>query len=146
VSFDQQAQLEALKSVKQVTEDTGRRFRAALTAWMAALRERLTTAGGLFFVLGAGAGLAGLIAAVVWLRRRAGETWRGFRMRWRGGEALVRRDAGRLLARFAGLPVPASDRAVVEALQRLRYGARPTWGDPAPVLRLAKAVLARGPR
>jgi transglutaminase-like putative cysteine protease len=146
VSFDQQAQLEALKSVKQVTEDTGRRFRVALTAWMAALRERLTTAGGIFAVLGAGAGLAGLFAAVVWLRRRAGETWRGFRMRWRGGEALVRRDAGRLLARFAGLPLPASDRAVVEALQRLRYGARTTWGDPAPVLRLAKAVLARGPR
>jgi transglutaminase-like putative cysteine protease len=144
VSFDQQAQLETLKSVKQVTEDTGRRLRASLVALMAEWRERLATPRGLASVAGGFVGVGVMMAALLVLRRRARDFWRHFRLRWRGGEALVRRDAGQLLARLAGRELPASERVIIDALQRLRFGARETWGDPTSVLRLARALAARG--
>lgn len=146
VSFDQQAQFEALRSVKAVTQATGVRFSAAWRAWREGLQARLTTPRGallvaVVFVAGVGLGVTGFL-----LRRRLGDAWRQCRLRWRGGEALVRRDAGRLLARFEGRPISDSERAVVLELQRLRFGSRVSWGDPTPILRLARAVLAQSPR
>lgn len=146
VSFDQQAQLEALKSVKEATQDTGRRFSAAWRAWRDDLLGGVATPRGALLAALTFGGVLGLAFGWFILRRWLGDAWREFRLRSRGGEAWVRRDAGRLLARFAGRSLADSERAVVQGLQRLRFGPRASWGDPTPILRLARAVLARLPR
>jgi transglutaminase-like putative cysteine protease len=143
VNFDQRAQVETLKAVKEATENSGRQLRAALTdvverlkAWLAAPWDGRRLAK-LLGVLAGGAG-------VVW-------GWRGFGRGWwwrfrRATSARpddpVRARAGGWLRALAETPAarPASADVVAD-LQRLRFGARATWPEPEPVFRRARQAL-----
>jgi transglutaminase-like putative cysteine protease len=143
VSFDQRAQLETLRAVKDVTEGSGAWARAALErlgaqceAWLRAPWSGRRWAGllGIALVLAAGARL-------------------GWRYRFSIGRALggrrrgdpVRVAAGRWLARLRARSGgdASGDAGVVAELQRLRYGARETWPEPTAVFRRARQVSRR---
>ncbi|MBI4624707.1 MAG: DUF3488 domain-containing protein [Verrucomicrobia bacterium] len=153
VSFDQRSQAETLKAVKEATQNSGRRLRAAIERAAATLKAWIAEpwdARRLAVVLGALAALAGLW----WLGRKFGRAgWR----RLVGGHSgrhgdPVRREAGQWLAR---LREPAHDEGrmtndegarVVADLQRLRFGARATWPEPERVFRRARRALREARR
>ena len=143
VNFDQRAQVETLKAVKEATENSGKQLRAALTqlvdsmkAWLTApwdARRLAKLLGG----LAAGVGLA-------WGWRTFGLGWW---RRFRSATAAhpgdpVRARAGGWLRALAELPGTGPETADVRVeLQRLRFGARATWPDPEPVFRRARQAL-----
>jgi len=143
VSFDQQSQFETLAAVKDVTQTTTRRVRAALVALAADLRawaaepwdaRRFAT------VLGSLA--AGV--ALLWLWAAFGrERWRGWR-RGRGPrrDDPVRREAGHWLHLLSGYrSLDAESQVVCAELQRIRFGPRPTWTPPEKTFRRARQAL-----
>jgi transglutaminase-like putative cysteine protease len=147
VNFDARSQGETLAAVKTVTQATGRRAREILEAAVAAMKAWIVRPWDMRRV----AELAALIAAAVgtgWLVRRLKGAIFDLRLRSRGRrEDPVRREAARLLARlpvkFSGEGAGVSDVAVDQAraeLERLRFGARESWVEPAAVLRRAKQV------
>ena len=142
VSFDQRSQAEALKAVKEATQNTGKRLRAALEGAVDGIKTWLTSPWDLRRLIRVLAGVTGL-GALVWFWRNFGQTW--WRAWPRGSGARrddpVRREAGRWLTRL--VPYRAVDAdlgGVVADLQRVRFGARGTWPDPAGVFRRARQV------
>ncbi len=143
VSFDQRSQAETLKAVKEATQNTGRQLRATLEGMVEELKAWLTSpwdGSRAARVLGVVAGLA----AVAWLWREYGRMWWRTWPRGRGArrDDPVRREAGRWLARLAAAPDrEAESRRVWAELQRVRFGARPTWPEPAGVFRRARQAV-----
>ncbi|MDP3071335.1 MAG: DUF3488 and transglutaminase-like domain-containing protein [Opitutaceae bacterium] len=142
VSFDQQAQAEALQAVKDVARSSGREVRERLEAVVAAIKGWLAAPWGWTRGLGV-AGVVALAGAAVWLLGRFGPgLWRRLALR-RGvrGEDPVRREAGRWLGRL-GQAEPAPEHAEVRAdLLRLRFGARASWAKPEAVFRRARQTV-----
>ena len=143
VNFDQRTQLALVQSLRDATNDLGAALRFSFDrAWLSVrawLRRpwdvrRLLTWAGVF------AGAA--VAVELW--RRAGRTW-WWRLRGthRHGRAdPVRRRAGRLLKKLAETRGSGVEgRKAVADLQRLRYGPRVTWPEPAAVFRRARRAL-----
>lgn len=138
VSFDDRAQAEALRTVKEVARDSGRwlvdglaRHVDSARAWLAAPWDARRWSFGL--------GLLGLLALVVW-------TLRTGRWRWRGGNQRrpdpVRREAARwleLLRRETGGDL--TNWRVAAELERLRFGAPATWPDPARTFSEARRAV-----
>ncbi|HVU23562.1 MAG TPA: DUF3488 and transglutaminase-like domain-containing protein [Opitutus sp.] len=150
VNFDQQSQLDTLKSVKEATEASGRRVREALRRLAEALRSWVTRP---WHSARSAVGLA-VVAAVL-----AGAVWAAMNRRWlrfalrlgsraRQGDA-VRIEAGRWLVRLRaqtrGERQETGD-AVIADLQRLRFGARETWGEPLAIFRHARMLSKRTKR
>jgi transglutaminase-like putative cysteine protease len=137
VNFDQQAQVETLKSIKSGTELSSRWLRTqtlnaarwvkywALAPWNTARLFKLTAV------------LAG-IAAASWMFVTG--RWRLASVGRRKGLDPVRREAGRWLVRLEG---PEN---LVADLQRLRYGPAPTWPRPTDVFRRARRAASSSPR
>lgn len=144
VNFDQQAQVHAFRSAKDAAKAAGRELRRRLGRWAAALESwwrapwDVRRVGGLL-ALAVGA----LLLARWWRRLRVRLLQHPFwRPRGRRDDP-VRREAGRWLQRLAGSP-PAPDALPVCAeLQRLRFGHRATWPDPADVFRRARQTAWR---
>ncbi len=123
VSFDQSSQVETLKALKEVTQNSGTRLREAVrgslqtfTAWLSQpwdLRRVLSWLSG-----------AGLVVAVAFVWRRFGRVW--WRVGWRPKGARhedpVRREAGRWLVRLRQGGDEANATEVISHLQRLRFG------------------------
>ncbi len=141
VSFDQRSQLETLKAMKNATENSGRRLRQAMEEMMASAKAWLTSPWDLHR-FGQLAATIGSVAALVWLWRSFGRGWwRGLRRRGRRDDP-VRREAGLWLSRLRGAPQNQTlDATVIPNLQRLRFGARPSWPEPEGVFRRARRVL-----
>lgn len=139
VSFDQQSQMETLKAVKTATQATSKELREWLTARVEALKEWLLSPWDVRRV----ATLAGAWAAALalwWGWRLYGRGWWRRTVTRSGGRHgdPVRREAGRWLQRINESETRVSDEAVKTALQRLRYGPRPTWDDPEKTFRRAQ--------
>lgn len=135
VNFDQRTQLETLKALKSTTQESGKRLREALERAVEKVKTWLqgpwdaprvaAWAGGLALLIGAG-----------WAARRFRFSIFDFRSgRRRAAHELVRAEAGLWLGRLRGLPVEA---ALIEDLQRLRYGATASWAEPSAVFRRAR--------
>ena len=127
VSFDDRAQAEALRTVKEAARDSSRWLVDRVSAWADSARDWLS---GPWDARrwSAGAATVGAIAFIVWIlvtgrwRWRAGGVWR---------PDPVRREAARWLAalrRAAGGDI--SSWHVAADLERLRFGAPATWPDP----------------
>jgi protein-glutamine gamma-glutamyltransferase len=148
VSFDQQSQQETLRAVKQATETSGRQIRAWMEQGVRAVRGWVTAP---WDVRRAGH-VIGVLAATVLLTlalREAGRAgWRWLRRR-RGGdrEDPVRREAGEWLRRLSASScrIPQAPQVTAD-LQRLRFGARESWGDSEAVLRRARQVVREARR
>jgi hypothetical protein len=170
VNFDARSQEETLAAVKTATQNTGRRVRELLQDFAAAVKAWLAgpwDARRLARVLAAGLGGA----AVIWTARNFRFLNLDFRLGRGRREDPVRREAGRLLARLRaresdeGRGVSGEPRAGARGqwrgasgpeggevartraeLERLRFGARETWVEPAAVLRRARRAVRRGGR
>ncbi len=157
VNFDQQSQLETLKAVKTASENSGRRVREALERWVRGLKGWVAApwSGGRAAIV-----LAMLTAALglgwaawnfrVWIFdfRFGGSRARVDAVRVEAGrwlQRLRRAEGGRQSGGDVGLALRenAERAAVVAALQRLRFGARETWGDAAGVFRRARRAVRR---
>jgi hypothetical protein len=148
VSFDQRAQAETLKAVKEATENSGRRLRQALEDFTADLKAWLLEPWSLGRAARAGAAVALLAGAGWWWRRHGGDWWRRRVRRGggRGGEP-VRREAALWLARLRAARGPdAGADPVMAQLQRIRFGARATWAEPGTVFRQARRALREARR
>lgn len=143
VSFDQRSQAETLKAVKEATQNTGKRLRASLEGVVETIKTWLTSPWDL-------PRAARLLAAVValgvvaWCWREFGRSWW---QRWPRGRGArrddpVRREAGRWLVRLDAYRKFGDEvGGVVTELQRVRFGARPTWPEPARVFQRARRAL-----
>ncbi|HTL67602.1 MAG TPA: DUF3488 and transglutaminase-like domain-containing protein [Lacunisphaera sp.] len=138
VNFDSRTQVQMIEQVKSFTADSGQALRAWLEdaskrmrAWLA----RPWNAARVGRVAGAFAAGGAALWALVGLLRLGWERWLG----WRRPQEFdpVRRRAGRWLALVRPLPQAGE---VVADLQRLRYGRRETWPEPAGVFRRARAA------
>jgi hypothetical protein len=82
---------------------------------------------------------------MIWWWRAHGRAWSRGVFRWRRGrgtEHPVRREAGYWLARLAAGETRGPEMAaVVNELQRLRFGASATWVEPEKTFRLVRRVL-----
>ncbi len=142
VSFDQRSQAETLKALKEATQNSGKRLRAELQAALVAAKAWLAGPWDFRRFARVGAGTV-LPAGLGWLWRMLGRRW--WQRLWRANgprhEDPVRREAGRWLRRLEaeGAPDAAAVEAIAE-LQRLRFGARATWGEPTRVFRRARAA------
>jgi transglutaminase-like putative cysteine protease len=148
VNFDQRSQAETLKAVKEATQNTGKRLRAALEESVADLKAWLSSPWDLQRVARIIGGAAAL-ALIVWLGREIARGWWRLWPRGRGArrDDPVRREAGRWLQRLAVRADPGEERGrVVADLQRIRFGARSTWSDPAAVFRRARGELREARR
>lgn len=125
VSFDDRAQAEALRAVKDATRDTGRRLTEAFAAWTSAAREWLA---GPWNVRRWLIWIGGALAAVLLVRLGAALRWsRVVRRR----QDPVRREAGRWLVRLRSeIGGDLSGWRVAADLERLRFGPPDTWPDP----------------
>lgn len=149
VSFDQQAQVQTLRSAKEIVQESLQRFRLRLQersegvkAWLRGPWDfgRMTRVA----VVLLGAALSAW--AGVRLRRLIRD-W-SFRRRPQKLEHPIRREAGRWLLKFEVRRVGAShrqdsDEGLVSDLQRLRYGASRTWPDAAAVFKRARKFTAK---
>lgn len=148
VNFDARSQEQTLTAVKDATQSFGRGVREALEAW--ASRIRTWAAGPWDFQrVGGVATVIAMFVALGWMVR----IWRreGGLSRWstRGrGEDPVRKEAGRWLVRLGD---DSTDNSMLDdvgpelmqtrtELQRLRFGAKATWTEPALILRRAREV------
>ena len=137
VNFDQQAQVDTARAVKEATDSSGKWLRDVIGAGVARVRAWAAAPWGVARLVRAGTASA-IAAALIWL---------GSSGRWRlaslgrGGKIdPIRREAGRWLTRV-DLVEP-----VTPDLQRLRYGPAPTWPDPAEVFRKARHAAASSRR
>ena len=143
VSFDQRSQAETLKAVKEATQNSGRWLRAAFDGAAEGIRSWLTAPWEVRRVarlLGMGAGLA----LVIWFWREFGQAWWRMRPGGRGStrDDPLRREAARWLARLGECrEQDAEFLRAFEDLQRVRFGARPTWPEPTGVFRRARLAL-----
>ncbi len=145
VNFDSRAQVQMIESVKSFTTDSGSALRARfdeisqrIKAWLAGPWDtaRMGRTAGALAVLAAAGWALGQLARWGWWR------WQG----WRRPNEFdpVRRLAGRWLVKLrrAGSDKGQGTRdmagAVVDDLQRLRYGRRETWPEPRGVFRRAR--------
>ncbi len=143
VNFDMTSQVELARTAKEKVEVTTRRMRDALEGFVAAIKawlarpwdtERLIT-------------LAGVLAFAVSLAVAWRQLGRGWWQRWRSGQARaggydpIRREAGRQLARIASLAGGGASSELRADLERLRYGPRSTWPNPAATFRRARTEL-----
>jgi transglutaminase-like putative cysteine protease len=143
VSFDQRNQIDTLRALKTATEETGARLRAALDRRIERVKQWLQSPWNvtrIMTVLTTAAALALAGWAGRWL-------WRSWRRR-PGGRGTgrpdpVRAEAGRWLRR---LQTRRGKTAVVAELERLRYGARPTWPEPEAVFRRARQAWREAQR
>ncbi|MDB6128538.1 MAG: transglutaminase domain protein [Verrucomicrobia bacterium] len=149
VNFDQDVQVEALKAMKEATQNSSYELRLLLSDLMKRivvwLRSPWDAARVMKMILAIGV----FAGAVLGWRRFGPGWWR--EMRGRSGEQRgdpVRAEAGKWLRRIAdygsrmadrGVPV-AGREAVKGDLERLRFGRRTTWQDPERVFRRAQAV------
>ena len=143
VNFDQRSQVETLRAVKTATQQTGAKFREALAqlneglkAWVAGPWDgaRLLRV----------AATAGAVAGFGWWWWTRGRGWLRGRLAWRGGRSgdPERATAGRWLGEIAACGSRiAETEAVVAELQRVRFGARETWAEPAAVFGRARRAL-----
>ena len=148
VNFDQRSQLETLKAAKDAAEQSGRRVQEWFQHQIAAVKSLVLspwTSGGVAWLIAAIMATVGLTwalfayGAVGWVLLVRGR---------HGHDDAVRREAGRWLARLqrsAGATPTEERERVVAELQRLRFGARATWGEPARTFREARRVY-RGRR
>ncbi len=115
-------------------------MRESLAETIAGLKEWLTSP----WSVARGAKLAGLLAALVAAGWAMNKHWREvWRMLARGTDARrddpVRADAGRWLGRLREADLTDVElKVVVGELQRLRFGARPTWSEPNRVFHRAR--------
>ena len=154
MSFDQQSQFETLKAVKDATENSGKRVRAAIERVAEQLKRLIATpwnARKIGFVAAIVALIAGVMSLAKWLRFSTYSF--SFGKRKRRGDA-VRLEASRWLARLRDVETRVTDGNednhhlvhVVRDLQRLRYGARETWDDPAETFRRARKARREAKR
>ena len=138
VSFDDRAQAEALRSVKEAARDSSRWLVDSLAAWADSARGWLS---GPWDARrwGIGAATLGAVAFFGWVFFTG-------RWRWRGGGVRrpdpVRREAARWLVslrRAAGGDV--SSWRVAADLERLRFGAPATWPDPGRTFAEARRAV-----
>jgi transglutaminase-like putative cysteine protease len=140
VSFDQRTQLALVQSLRDAAGGLGTTLRGWLGGTFASVERwshRPWNARRLLGWLGLAAAVGA--AAVLGWRHGAAWWWRIRGTRPRGGVDPVRRAAGRWLHRMVerrGASVES--REVFADLQRLRYGARPTWPEPQAVFRRAR--------
>lgn len=149
VSFDQRSQVETLKAVRDATQNSGKRLRAALEDFNAALKAWFTEPwdGRRIFKVFASVVLAG--GLLLWWRRHGRAWWRDARrMGRRSGLDPVRREAGRWLGQLEALRVPEDEGGldVARDLQRIRFGARASWPEPEKTFRQARRVLREARR
>lgn len=161
VNFDQRSQLETLRAVKEVTQNSGKEIREALDRALERLKTWLLAPWDGRRIAEVFAALA-LVIGAIWGWREFGRGWwRQLGLRRRQGKLdPVRREAGRWLEKIVAEQAAADGvpqwrretpelRGTVAELQRLRYGARATWPEPEQVFRRARAAwreLRRGAR
>jgi transglutaminase-like putative cysteine protease len=143
VSFDQQSQAETLKAVKEATQNTGKRLRAMLEdtvtewkGWLTAPWDGRKAARVL--------GVLAALGLVGWWWREYGRAWWRARPRGRGArrDDPLRQEASRWLARLTAYRKTGDESTgIVAELQRVRFGARETWPDPAGVFARARREL-----
>ena len=148
VSFDQRSQVETFKAVKEATQNSGKILRQMLEESVASLKNWLTAPWSFRRVVGV-VGTVAFVWAVIWSWREYGRDW--WRMVRRrpgdGREDPTRREAGRWLRKLAANPAKPDDWPEVRAdLQRLRFGARPTWPPAEKVFRRARRSLREARR
>jgi hypothetical protein len=147
VSFDQRSQLDTLQAMKQATEKSSQRVRAALDAWGEKIRAWLAGPWNLRRIADLLSGLAllmagGLVTIHVYRLFKFG-SWKGRRT---GSGDRARTEAGKWLTKFAQRRDAHShsrsneEEEVIRELQRIRYGMRETWSDVVPVLKNARRV------
>lgn len=155
VSFDQRAQVETLKAVRDATQNSGKRLRAALEDFNKSLRAWLTEPWDGRRLIKTLASVVVAVGAVLWWRRHGRAWWREARQRGRrSGLDPARREAGRWLTEIAKCQVPSAEfktaetdcKAVEVELQRIRFGARATWPEPEKTFRQARRVLREARR
>jgi hypothetical protein len=137
VNFDQQTQADTLKAVKEATGGSGKWLRDAVLA--VAQRARAWFRGPwdttrIAQLAAAACALGALVWSVATGRWRLASMGRGRKF------DPVRREAGRWLRRVDG---PGD---LVADLQRLRFGAAPTWPRPGEVFRRARREASSSPR
>ncbi len=147
VNFDQQSQLETLRAVKEATENVGARLRAWIEAAGETVREWIRQP---WDVRRTGTiVIAGMVLAAVlaWVLRRGGFSIFDFRFSsGRRRSDAVRMEAGKWLRRVGACRArDVQCEAVARELERLRFGARETWGEPKVVFRGARRAW-RGAR
>ncbi|HEY4302004.1 MAG TPA: DUF3488 and transglutaminase-like domain-containing protein [Candidatus Didemnitutus sp.] len=145
VNFDARQQVQMVDNVKSFTSDLGVSLSSRLQLLAAHLRAWLAGPWNFRRATRLAAVVVGLLAGL-WLLRRAG-AWAWTRWRqWRHPDAFdpVRREAGRWLVRLRETaPTNPPDADVVSDLQRLRFGRRQSWSDPARVFRRARKARRR---
>jgi hypothetical protein len=143
VSFDQRSQVETLKAVKEATQNSGKRLRAALMNTMASLKAWAAAPWNFQRVIMTLVLLLPL-AAGVWFWREFGREWWRRLSRGRGvrHEDPIRRDAGWWLGKIKQIEIVGVEAVQTLAdLQRLRFGPRNTWTEPQKVFRHAKQIM-----
>ena len=148
VSFDQRSQVETFKAMKEATQNSGRVLRQMLEERVAALKNWLTSPWSFRRVVGVLGSVAFLWAAIWAWREYGRDWWRTVRRRSGDGrEDPTRREAGRWLRKLAETPLKSEDWTEVRTeLQRLRFGARPTWPPAEKVFRRARRSLREARR
>jgi transglutaminase-like putative cysteine protease len=143
VNFDQSSQLELARAAKEAVDGTGRRLRERLEEIVAAIKAWWVRPWNLGRWL-AVVVVAGVVVVAIKAWRAAG---RGWWLKWRsrrrhGAQAdPVRREAGLWLRRMH--ESGAENLSVQCELERLRYGPRTTWPNPALVFARARAEIRR---
>ncbi len=149
VNFDSRQQVEMVEAVKSLTTDSGQRLRDWLNGQARRLKAWLLAPWDLRRI-GFLAALAALAVALGLLLLRGGRRlwWRWLAWRQPGQFDPVRLEAGKRLARLRAalarqLEAPHRDLLLgaINELERLRYGHRATWPDPAGVFARARQAL-----
>ncbi len=143
VSFDRQSQAETLKAVKQAKDNLGKMLRESFAAMTSDVRAWLKAPWDVRRVGAWGGGVA-LAGVAFWLWRDFGRVWWHTVMGRRGHrDDPTRREAGYWLRRIGerGEVSASIDPAIVADLQRVRFGARDTWPEPARLFRRTRRAI-----
>ncbi len=136
VSFDQQSQLDMVRSAGRAAESYAKRLIKELDQRLKSLAEWVATPWSLGRVgWAAGALAAGGLLVWGWRKLHLVAWWRALR----GGDP-VRREAGRWLRRLDAKGLPG-DHAVRAELLRLRYGRKATWAPSTRIFKAARTAL-----